>query len=162
MIASASLASLSCIALLGAASAAERPPPAMLPPVAQSCITSPFGPRRAIGPQAPAAFHRGVDLRAPAGAAVTAVAPGRILAIHRRGMDGMEVAIRHDGYVALYAHLGNLAPPVALGRSTVKAGDRIAVVGRTGVTYGTHLYFEILVDGQPVDPEPLLGLPRCG
>jgi murein DD-endopeptidase MepM/ murein hydrolase activator NlpD len=161
MIAAATATWLTGLAMLGVVDTADRPPATVLPPVAHSCITSPFGPRRAIGPQAPATFHRGVDLRAPAGGAVTAVAPGRILAIHRRGADGMEVAIRHDGYVALYAHLGNLAPAIALGRSQVKAGDRIAVVGRTGVTYGTHLYFEILVNGQPIDPEPWLGLSRC-
>jgi murein DD-endopeptidase MepM/ murein hydrolase activator NlpD len=135
--------------------------PVLLAPVAHACISSPFGPRRRIGPQAPAAFHRGVDLPAPAGGVVTSVAAGQVVGIHRRGLGGLEVAVRHDGYTALYAHLGSVAPALAEGATRLSAGQRIGVVGRTGVTYGTHLYFEILVNDSPVDPETLLGVPRC-
>ncbi len=90
-----------------------------------------------------------------------AVAPGRVIGIHRRGLGGLEVAVRHGGYVALYAHLGSVAPPLAEGKTTLAAGERIGVVGRTGVTYGTHLYFEMMVNGAPVDPAPLLGVAAC-
>ena len=135
--------------------------PALLPPVAHGCITSPFGPRRRIGPQAPAGFHRGVDLRAPAGGAVSAVATGVVIGIHRRGPGGLEVVVRHAGFTALYAHLGSVAPALAEGVTRLVAGQRIGVVGRTGVTYGTHLYFEITVNGTPVDPAPLLGMSAC-
>jgi murein DD-endopeptidase MepM/ murein hydrolase activator NlpD len=131
-------------------------------PVAHACISSPFGPRRRIGPQAPAAFHRGVDLRAPAGGIVSAVGAGTVIGIHRRGPGGLEVVVRHSGFTALYAHLGSVAPALADGATRLAAGQRIGVVGRTGVTYGTHLYFEMRVNGAPVDPAPLLGLSRCG
>ena len=36
------------------------------------------------------------------------------------------------------------------------------MVGRTGVTSGAHLYFQMILDGKPVDPAPYLRLPRCG
>ncbi len=75
----------------------------------------------------------------------------------------MTVHVRHaDGTVTLYAHLGNLVPAIAEGRWTVKAGDPLGHVARTGVTYGTHVFFAVLKDGQAVDPEPLLGVGRCG
>jgi murein DD-endopeptidase MepM/ murein hydrolase activator NlpD len=145
-----------------AGDAATRPRPEMLqPPVRPACVSSPFGPRRQIGPQAPAAFHRGIDLPAMAGAPVFAVAAGQVVGIHRRGPGGLEVVIRHDHFTALYAHLGSVAPALAEGKSRVAAGERIGVVGRTGVTYGTHLYFEVLIDGQPINPQPLLGLQCC-
>jgi murein DD-endopeptidase MepM/ murein hydrolase activator NlpD len=134
---------------------------ALLSPVANACISSPFGPRRRIGPHAPAAFHRGVDLPAPAGGAVSAVAAGHVVGIHRLGPGGLQVTVRHDGYTAIYAHLGRVTPGLAEGRTRLAAGQPIGVVGRTGVTYGTHLYFEILVNGQPVDPGPMLGLSHC-
>lgn len=136
--------------------------PALLPPVASACITSPYGPRRAVGPHAPAAFHWGIDLRAPAGGAVLAIAPGTVVAVRRIGAAGLSVMIRHGELTALYAHLGSISPALAEGKSRVAAGERIGVIGRTGVTYGTHLYFELHRGGQRVDPAPILGLAPCG
>jgi murein DD-endopeptidase MepM/ murein hydrolase activator NlpD len=130
-------------------------------PVANPCVTSPYGPRRTIGPRAPAAFHWGIDLRAPAGGAVMAIAPGSVLAVRRTGAAGLSVTIRHGELTALYAHLGAISPALAEGKSRVAAGERIGVVGRTGVTYGTHLYFELQRGGQRVDPAPILGVRPC-
>jgi murein DD-endopeptidase MepM/ murein hydrolase activator NlpD len=48
-----------------------------------------------------------------------------------------------------------------MGRSHVAAGERIGVVGHSGVTYGMHLFFAVLVDGRAVDPAPILALQRC-
>ena len=133
-------------------------------PVRPTCLTSPFGNRPAPGPNA-IGFHNGIDLRAPAGGAVTAVADGRVLGIDRRGAGGLEIAVMHQGsagpYVALYSHLGILAPAFAQGRSVVKRGERLARIGRTGVTYGTHLFFEIKVAGKPVDAAPLFPIEPC-
>lgn len=145
--------------------AAAQPAVGLSLPVRPSCITSPFGPRRQVGPHA-SGFHNGIDLRAAAGGAVYAAAAGTVTSIHRRGPGGLEIAIRHRGqdgtaFITLYAHLGSVAPPLAEGRRTVAAGEKLGVVGRSGVTYGTHLYFEVLVEGHPVDPEPLLPASRC-
>lgn len=145
---------------LTAGGAAAQSPRLHLP-VEPACVTSPFGPRRAIGPHAPAAFHSGVDLRAQAGGTVFAVASGQVIRIRRRGPGGLEVVVQHSHYTAIYSHLGSVTPALALGRIRVSGGDPIGVVGRTGITYGTHLYFEILVGGKPVDPQPLLGLHAC-
>jgi murein DD-endopeptidase MepM/ murein hydrolase activator NlpD len=134
-------------------------------PLPGACMTSPFGPRHRVGPHAPAGRHNGIDLRAPAGAWVTAAAAGRVAAVRHLGSSGLEVDIAHGppggGFITRYAHLGTIAPAIATGRTAVAAGDRLGRVGRTGVTYGTHLYFEILVDGHPIDPAPYLHTTHC-
>lgn len=138
-------------------------PPALLPPVMPACISSPFGMRRAVGPHAPAGFHNGVDLPAPAGALVHAAADGVIVVIKRQGLGGVTVHLRHpDGTETLYAHLGNLVPAIAEGRRAVRAGEALGHVARTGVTYGTHVFFAVQQGGVAVDPEPMLGMGRCG
>jgi murein DD-endopeptidase MepM/ murein hydrolase activator NlpD len=131
------------------------------PPVSPTCITSPFGPRVLVGLPVAGTFHYGIDLRAPPGAAVRAVADGRVISIDRRGAGGLEVLVKHPGFVALYAHLGLLAPALLRGRRTVAAGERIAVVARSGLTFGPHLYFEVIVHGRRVDPAPYLRVAAC-
>lgn len=119
--------------------------------------------RHAVGPHAPAGFHNGVDLPAPAGALVHSAALGTILVIKRQGLGGVTVHVGHPGgLVTLYAHLGNLVPAVAEGKRSVAAGEPLGHVARTGVTYGTHVFFAVLKDGVAVDPKPLLGVPACG
>ncbi len=61
-----------------------------------------------------------------------------------------------------YAHLGIVAPPIAEGRRAVATGEALGRVGRTGVTYGTHLHFEVVLRGARVDPAPYLpGVRPC-
>jgi len=135
---------------------------APLPPVAGACVSSPFGWRHAVGPMAPAGFHNGIDLPAPAGGLVRAVASGSVLRIRRMGIGGLQVDLRHpDGSVTIYAHLGSVAPALAEGKRSVHAGEVLGRVGRTGVTYGTHLFFMRLDGGRAVDPQPWLGVRPC-
>jgi murein DD-endopeptidase MepM/ murein hydrolase activator NlpD len=149
-------------ASLLADAAAQALPQPLIHPVVPGCITSPFGPR--VLAHAPIAghFHWGVDLRAVAGAPVLAVADGRIIRIDREGMGGLEVLVQHSGFRALYAHLGMVAPSIADGATHLRAGQWIGRIGRTGLTFGTHLYFEISIDGHRVDPAPYLGVTDCG
>jgi murein DD-endopeptidase MepM/ murein hydrolase activator NlpD len=152
--------------LLGAvpaiAAVAGAAPPALIRPVAPGCVTSPFGPRYLAAAPVAGRFHWGVDLRAAAGARVLAVADGRIIRIDREGMGGLEVLVQHRGFRALYAHLGMVAPAIADGATRLAAGQWIGRVGRTGLTLGTHLYFEIIIGGRRVDPAPYLGVAPCG
>jgi murein DD-endopeptidase MepM/ murein hydrolase activator NlpD len=143
-------------------SAAPVAPDVLRPPVMPACISSPFGPRVLPGLPKAGTFHSGIDLPAPAGGAVLAAASGVVARIRRRGPGGLEVLVRHrPGFETLYAHLGSVTAALASGRQTVAAGEKLGVVGRSGVTYGTHLYFATLIDGRPVDPERFLTLPRC-
>jgi murein DD-endopeptidase MepM/ murein hydrolase activator NlpD len=153
--------SATLLALLGLSVAAPVP---LALPVRPACISSPFGLRKPPGPRA-LGPHYGIDLPAAAGAPVFAAADGRVAFIHRRGPGGLEMGIASRGatgaFVTIYAHLGTIAPAFAEGRRAVRAGDRIAVVGRSGVIYGTHLYFEVMVNGVAVDPAPWLPVRPC-
>jgi murein DD-endopeptidase MepM/ murein hydrolase activator NlpD len=153
---------LLCLLAAPAARADEIPPGLLQLPVTPACVSSPFGPRPAPGPRG-SAMHQGIDLPAPAGAWVVAAAAGDVVAIRRtRSGAGLEVELRHaGGIVTRYAHLGNVAPTLASGRRRVAQGERLGRIGRTGVTYGTHLHLEVLVRGERVDPAPHLGVTPC-
>jgi murein DD-endopeptidase MepM/ murein hydrolase activator NlpD len=124
-----------------------------------SCISSPFGPR--ILPEHPQAgtYHNGVDLPAPEGTPVRAVASGKLLRIEHVGPGGLEVLIQHDGYVSVYSHLASVSP--SLEKGAISAGDEVGIVGHTGVSFGPHLFFALLEDGRAVDPRSFLGVPFC-
>jgi murein DD-endopeptidase MepM/ murein hydrolase activator NlpD len=134
----------------------------LLTPVAPACVSSPFGPR--ILPNKPLAgnFHDGIDLPAAIGTPVMAVAPGTVIRVQRHGIGGLEVLIQHDGFIGIYSHLGLIAPNLAEGGKAIYGGERIATVGRTGLTYGPHLYFGMIVNGRSVDPAPYLNVVPCG
>ena len=149
---------LPCAAL---ASPPIQPKPTILAPVTADCISSPFGPR--VLPNHPLAgtYHYGIDMPAPAGAPIRAVAQGTVIRVQRKGPGGLEVLVQHAGFVGIYSHFGMVAPAIAEGQRFVTAGEKIGVVGQSGVTYGMHVYFEMLMDGRAVDPAPFLGLPLC-
>ena len=124
-------------------------------------ISSPFGPRPAGGPRA-SRDHPGLDLPAPAGATIRAAAAGEVVAIRRRGGTGLEVDLRHPGgWMTRYAHLGTVTPALATGRRAVAQVEAIGRIGRTGITYGTHLHLELWLDRVREDPAPHLPLDPC-
>lgn len=160
---------LPALALLAAGAAVAQPTagdpmPALAPPVQPACISSPFGDRGAgVGGPRASRLHRGIDLPAPAGAWVRAAAAGRVVAVRRRAGAGLEVSLRHPGgAITRYAHLGSVAPALASGKRAVRQGEVLGRIGRTGITYGTHLHFELLVDGIPLDPALHLKVEPCG
>ena len=134
----------------------------LVPPIEPACISSPFGRRVMPGRPKAGTFHPGIDLAAPLGAHVRAVAPGTIIRVQRRGPGGMEMLVQHAGFIGVYSHLGLIAPTILNGRRSVSSGDQLATVGRSGLTYGPHLYFGMLVNGQAVDPAPYFSLRACG
>ena len=123
------------------------------------CISSTFGPRTLQNHPQAGSYHNGVDLPAPEGTPVRAVASGKLLRIQRGGPGGLEVLIQHNGYVSVYSHLASVAP--SLGKGAIAAGDEVGIVGHTGVSFGPHLFFALLEDGRAIDPRPFLGVPMC-
>lgn len=101
------------------------------------------------------AFHDGIDMPAPRGAAVRACADGRVVRAAVTGGYGRLVEIDHgDGLVSLYGHLdGATVTPGML----VRRGELIGRVGSTGRSTGAHLHFEVRRNGAAIDPLPLLG-----
>lgn len=153
----AMLASVSVNAQLRSTTASTTGHAIVLP--AGSCISSAFGPRiLADHPQA-GSYHNGVDLPAPEGTPVHAVASGTLLRIQRGGPGGLEVLIQHGGFVSVYSHLAAVAP--ALEKGVILAGDEVGIVGHTGVSFGPHLFFGLLQAGRAVDPRPFLEAPLC-
>jgi murein DD-endopeptidase MepM/ murein hydrolase activator NlpD len=96
-------------------------------------------------------FHRGVDLRAAYGADVPAAAAGQVVFAGERGAYGNVVIVQHpNGVETRYAHLSSI--DVAEGAS-VDVGTIVGRVGSTGRSTAPHLHFEVLVNGERVDPE---------
>jgi len=96
------------------------------------------------------AFHQGIDFAGTPGTRVLAVADGIVSHAGVDGGYGRLIEITHgNGYVTRYAHNAKLL--VEPGQ-TVKRGDPIALMGSTGRSTGTHLHFEVLRDGRPVNP----------
>jgi len=95
--------------------------------------------------------HTGVDLIAPQGDPVLAVADGTVTDVvtSHKG-PGNVVEITHPGgYVTRYAHLADIT--VSKGQK-VKRGKKIASVGISGNSFAPHLHFELLKDGKYLDP----------
>lgn len=117
-------------------------------------VTSPYG-VMTIGGR-----HTGVDFAARSGTPVYAAAGGVVRRFENFG-GGHMLAIAHDGGVETrYAHL--LSRFVNTGQR-VAAGQEIATSGSSGAwVTGPVLHFEVLIDGQFVDPAPLLGVAATG
>jgi murein DD-endopeptidase MepM/ murein hydrolase activator NlpD len=97
-------------------------------------------------------MHEGVDLVAPPGTPVYAAADGLVVGAAPNSGYGNWIQIQHrDGLATVYGHLMGFAPGIEPGES-VKRGDLIGFVGSTGRSTGSHLHFEIRVDGKSVDP----------
>ena len=98
--------------------------------------------------------QKGVDIRAPAGAPVQAVAEGTVAyAGWLRGYGNLLILDHGGGYHSLLAHLAQVLPQVG---DRVAAGAHVGEVGDTGSLKGAYLYFEIRRAGQAVDPAPWL------
>ncbi len=69
---------------------------------------------------------------------------------------GNQVVINNGGGVSTaYGHIANGQTFVRIGQQ-VGAGQNIARTGSTGISTGCHLYFQVLVGGNPVDPVPFM------
>jgi murein DD-endopeptidase MepM/ murein hydrolase activator NlpD len=100
-------------------------------------------------------FHRGVDLRAAYGTEVPAAAWGTVAFAGERGTYGTLVVLRHpSGVETRYAHLSSLAVKEG---DVVEAGNAVGRVGSTGRSAAPHLHFEVLVNGERVDPAQWAG-----
>ncbi|MSQ01420.1 MAG: hypothetical protein EXR71_05940 [Myxococcales bacterium] len=94
--------------------------------------------------------HRGVDLAAPSGTPIRAVADGVVTKAGWAGGHGNHIELRHDnGTVTGYSHLSSIG--VKRG-AHVSQGQTIGKVGSTGQSTGPHLHYEYLVNGVHKDP----------
>lgn len=101
--------------------------------------------------------HTGLDIASPVGSEVRCYTAGTVDRVEEDAFFGTVVTVRHDyGLVTVYA---NLAPELAAGIQpgvTLKAGDRIGYVGTSALAESAdepHLHFEMLLNGDRIDPE---------
>ncbi|MCX8999989.1 M23 family metallopeptidase [Rhizobiaceae bacterium BDR2-2] len=121
-------------------------------PVPNGIFKSPFGMRRhpILGFSR---MHTGVDWAAPRGTPIIAAGNGTV---EKAGWDsggyGNQTLIRHaNGYVSSYNHQSAIAKGVRPG-AKVQQGQVIGWVGSTGLSTGPHLHYELIVNGNKVDP----------
>jgi murein DD-endopeptidase MepM/ murein hydrolase activator NlpD len=100
------------------------------------------------------AFHEGLDFMAEVGTPIYAAASGIVAAAERTPDYGNIVKIDHgDGLETRYAHASRLL--VKPGQR-VEKGQLIAEVGSTGRSTGSHLHFEVRLNGAALDPRKYL------
>src|ERR1700723_1950055 len=102
--------------------------------------------------------HLGIDYAAPTGTPVQTIGDGRVIFAGRKGGAGNLIEIQHtNGYTTYYMHLSRVL--VRTGQH-VEQGQRIGLVGMTGLATGPHLDFRIQQHGQFLNFERL-GLPTA-
>ena len=96
--------------------------------------------------------HRGVDYAAATGTPIKATGDGTIQHIGNKGGYGKTIIVKHGGkYSTLYAHLSRYRKGMKRGRS-VKQGQVIGYVGKTGLATGPHLHYEFRVNDRHQNP----------
>lgn len=141
----------------------EEAPPAPPPPafefgqpVPGYGVNSPFGLRR-MPWENHGRLHEGVDIAAPVGKPVVAVADGMITRAGTSDSYGRFVEVQHaDGLTSFYAHLGRIDRAARAGVA-VKAGRIIGKIGSSGTSTGPHLHFEIRRQDRPLNPVAFMG-----
>ena len=120
-------------------------------PIDGAKITSGYGMR--VNPiLGYSAMHQGIDFGAPKGTPIFAAGNGTIEEMGWKNGFGNYVKLRHNGtYETAYGHTSRFASGLHKG-SKVKQGQVIAYVGSTGNSTGPHLHFEIIINGQHVNP----------
>lgn len=122
-------------------------------PAASMMMTSGFG-YRSDPFTGGAAMHAGLDFKGPVGTPILAAAKGKVVLAGFNGGYGNTIEIRHaNGLVTRYAHLSGLN--VRQGQM-VERGVQIGRMGSTGRSTGSHLHFEVRLNGQAINPRKFL------
>ncbi|KGB52560.1 Peptidase M23B [Sphingopyxis sp. LC81] len=100
------------------------------------------------------AMHSGLDFPGPLGSPILAAAPGRVVYVGQKSGYGNVVEVDHgQGILTRYAHLSGFTSTVG---AQVAAGQQIAKMGSTGRSTGSHLHFEVRLNGVAVNPRRFL------
>ena len=101
------------------------------------------------------ALHTGLDFPAEIGTPILAAAGGMVVTREWHAGYGHVLEIDHgNGLVTRYAHCSSIEVEVG---ALVKRGQLVAKVGSSGRSTGSHLHFEVLLEGSPQDPARFLG-----
>lgn len=115
----------------------------MIWPTNATAISSPYGVRSS-------GFHTGLDINGETNDPVWAALDGTVTTAGWCGNYGNCIVVKHSsGLSTRYAHLNSIG--VGVGQ-TVKRGQTIGLEGSTGNSTGSHLHFEVIINGTTVDP----------
>ncbi len=124
-----------------------------LQPVDHVTLTSSFG-VRSDPFRGTRAMHSGIDIPGPVGTPIYATADGIVSRAGRAGGYGNLIEINHGrGLATRYGHLSRI---LVQDNQQVHRGDVIGLMGSTGRSTGSHLHYEVRVDGRAVNPIPFL------
>ncbi|UYV93483.1 MULTISPECIES: M23 family metallopeptidase [Paenarthrobacter] len=120
-------------------------------PLASMSVASPFG-IRSSPISGSGELHTGLDLVAACQTAVFAAGAGTVVEAGWSAYGGgNRIVVDHgNGLKSTYNHLASIETAVG---ATVTAGQRLAAAGTTGASTGCHLHFEVLLNGQTVNPQ---------
>jgi murein DD-endopeptidase MepM/ murein hydrolase activator NlpD len=97
-------------------------------------------------------MHKGVDFGVPQGTPVYAAGDGTIETANWAGGYGRLIKVKHNAQMSTaYAHLSRFAANVQTG-AHVRQGQVIGYVGTTGNSTGPHLHYEVIKNGEQVNP----------
>lgn len=112
-------------------------------------VSSGYGPRNAPTEGA-STWHLGLDFAAPWGSGIYAVQSGTVIVVSYHYARGNYIIIDHgNGLSTLYQHCSAIYASVG---QQVRQGSVIAAVGSTGYSTGPHCHFEVLINGENVNP----------
>lgn len=95
-------------------------------------------------------MHAGIDIITDMGTPVKATGKGKVIFVGVRGGYGLAVEIDHGfGYQTIYAHLSSVNVKEG---TIVKRNQQIAKSGNSGLSSGPHLHYEVLHNGQNLNP----------
>lgn len=122
-------------------------------PVEKLSLTSNFG-VRSDPFNGHARMHKGIDIPGPMGTPVYATADGIVSRAGWASGYGNLVQISHGGGIETrYGHMSKL---IVAANSYVHRGQLIGLMGSTGRSTGSHLHYEVRVDGQAINPMPFV------
>jgi murein DD-endopeptidase MepM/ murein hydrolase activator NlpD len=102
-----------------------------------------------------AAMHAGIDLAGPIGTPIYATADGVVQrSEYNNGGYGNLVELDHGH--GIQTRYGHLSKSMVTAGQHVKRGDMIALMGSTGRSTGSHLHYEVRIDGKAVNPVPFM------
>ncbi len=122
-------------------------------PVRGTALTSGYG-VRSDPFRGRAAMHAGIDLAGPLGTAIYATADGFVGRSEWANGYGNLIELNHGR--GIQTRYGHLTRSIVSSGQRVKRGDLIGYMGSTGRSTGSHLHYEVRIDGKAVNPIPFM------
>ena len=120
---------------------------------AKGWLTSSFGMRKSPF-SGRMKMHEGLDIAARTGTPIYATADGVVSRAETSPGYGKLVVVDHGyGYRTYYAHNSKIFVKVG---QRIKRGDKLAAVGNTGTSTGSHVHYEVRLNGVPLNPSKFI------